>query len=258
MSPRRVVAAILVRMGSQRLPGKVLGNLAGRPALDWLVRRVRLCPGIDDVVVGTSVRPENDIIEQFCAASGIACFRGPECDVAARLLGLLDAHRATVGVNVFGDEPLIDPAVIALLLERFGDGAEWDFVGNDLATTYPPGMDAEVFSVAAFRHAVEACDDPAVREHSTLCLRRRPDLFRLLNVEAPSHQRRPELELELDTEEDQVVVEAIFDHFAGHDDFSLDDIITFLDRNPDLRRHNATVVRRWKTFRIASIDNAAF
>ena len=245
----RVVAAVLARMGSTRLPGKILTEFGGRPALEYLVRRLRLCPGIDEVVVATSEHPNNDIVERFCLDRGFACFRGPEDDVAARLIGAMDAYNAQVGICAQGDGPLIDPQVVLRLLTAYGNESAWDFVGNSLTTTYPPGMEAEVFSVDAFRQALDECNDPAIREHATLCLRRRPDRFRILNVDAPPAHRRPELEIELDTEEDRVVIDAIVTHFAPRWDFGLDEIIAFLDANTNVARLNADVPRRWKAFR---------
>ena len=128
-------------------------------------------------------------------------------------------------------------------------GGGYDFVGNDLATTYPPGMEVEAFRVAALADAAARCDDPAIREHGTLFIRRNPDLYRLLNLEAPPQWRRPELEIEVDVLEDVAVIEAVLNHFGPDAAPGLTEIIGFLDARPDLAASNQAAPRRWKAYR---------
>jgi spore coat polysaccharide biosynthesis protein SpsF (cytidylyltransferase family) len=249
-SVTRVVATVQVRMGSSRLPGKALREVAGKPLLGHLLDRLALCTQLDAVVVATSVRPENAAIDDYCASRGIACFRGDEDDVLGRMIGALRAHDATIGVEVFGDCPLIDPAIVDQFIALFvqSDG-QLDFVGNDLTTTWPPGMEVEVFSVASLADADRRCRDPAVREHGTLFIRQNPGLYRLRNVEAPPEFRRPEIELEVDTAEDLAVMEAVLQHFAHRPDVGLGELLSFMDGNPDVAAINRSVARRWKEFR---------
>jgi spore coat polysaccharide biosynthesis protein SpsF len=244
------IAVVAVRMGSTRLPGKALREIAGKPLLGHLLDRLALAKRVDGLVVATSVRPENDAIAAYCGTRAIPCFRGDEDDVLGRLLGALRSQHATIGVEVFGDGPLIDPAIIDGLVDTFAQSAgTLDFVGNDLITTWPPGMEVEVFSVAALADADRRCSDPAVREHGTLFMRQNPDLYRLRNVEAPPEFRRPEIELEVDTAEDLAVMEAVLQHFSDRPDVGLAELIRFMDANPDIAAINRSVARRWKEFR---------
>ena len=245
-----IIAAVQVRMASSRLPGTVLYPIAGQPLLGHLLDRLALARRLDGVVVATSVRPENDAIEAYCRARGTPCFRGDEDDVLGRMLGALQARNATVGVEVFGDCPLIDPAIVDQMIGLYQEAAgAWDFVGNDLTTTWPPGMEVEVFSMAAFEDSHRRCRDPAIREHGTLFVRQHPELYRLKNIPAPPAFHRPELELEVDTAEDLRVLEAVLGHFAGRTDFGLGELIAFLDADPAIAALNQTVPRRWKDFR---------
>jgi len=244
------VAVVNVRMESTRLPGKALRDVCGKPLLERLLDRLRLAKSVDHIVVATSIRPANDAIEAFCKSHGVECFRGSEDDVLGRLLGALTAARATTGVVVFGDGPLVDPASIDQLAGEYRRAAPpYHFVGNDLKTTYPPGMEVEVFSVAALAEADRNCTDPKIREHGTLYLRLNPGLYRLLNIEAPEPLRRPDLELEVDTEADLQVLEWVTAHFGSRTDFSLADIIRLLDGQPQLTAINRDIPRRWKEFR---------
>ena len=114
----KVVASVQVRMGSTRLPGKVMMPLGNRPLLGFLIDRLRLCKTIDDIVVATSVEPENDVIEGFCSDEGVPCFRGSEQDVLQRTLGALEKTSAAIGVEVFGDCPQIDPRIVDDAVEK--------------------------------------------------------------------------------------------------------------------------------------------
>ena len=245
-----VIATIAVRMGSSRLPGKAMREIAGKPLLGHLLDRVAFARRLDGVVVATSRRAENDVIAEYCRARGIACFRGDEDDVLGRILGALTAQDATIGLEVFGDGPLIDPAIVDRFVDLFvQSGGQLDFVGNDLTTTWPPGMEVEVFSVDALADAARRCGDPAIREHGTLFMRQNPGLYRLRNIEAPSEFRRPEIELEVDTAEDLAVMEAVLRHFSHRPDVGLSELIGFMDAHPDIAARNREVPRRWKEFR---------
>ena len=224
--------------------------LGNRPLLGFLIERLRLCRTIDEVVVATSIENENDVIEEFCANEGIACFRGSEEDVLKRTLGALESVSATIGVEVFGDCPLIDPLIVDDIVTKFLDHARYHFIGNDLKTTYPPGMEVEVFSVAALQDSDDrvAASDP-IREHGILFIRQNPQLYKVINLEAEGKRRRPEVELEVDSREDLDVVTAIIQHFDPRIDFSLDEVLRFLDDNPEIVEINRSVHRRWKEFR---------
>ncbi len=246
----KVVASIQVRMGSGRLPGKVMKELGqGRPLLGYLLDRLRLASVLDQIVVATSTRAENDVIEEFCQSERIPCFRGSENDVLERTVGALMSQNADIGVEVFGDCPLIDPAIVDDIVTYFLENPEYDFVGNDLRTTYPPGMEVEVFSIGALKDSHRRVSDPAIREHGTLFIRQNPDIYRLINLDAPSDLSRPEMELEVDTVEDLHVIKAITEHFSARQDYSLSEIIQFMDSDKRLAMINQGIPRRWREAR---------
>lgn len=238
-------------MGSERLPGKSLREIIGRPILGHLLDRVRQTQGIDGLIVATPESGENDCIEAFCEREGVSSFRGSEDDVLGRMLGALEETKASIGIEVYGDGPLIDHAMIEECLGVFMNEGPYDLVGNDMKGTYPSGMYTEVFSVAALRDSALRTDDPAVREHGTFFLRKHPDLYRVKNIEAEGSLRRPDIHLDVDTEEDCGVIAAIIGHFTPRSDFTLREIIEFLDTNPTIRESNAHIHRRWKQHQYA-------
>ena len=257
----RVVGCVAVRMGSERLPGKVMREVAGSPVLGHQLDRLERVAGLDGVVVATTVRAEDDVVADYVTARGVAVARGDADDVLGRLVGALEAADAEVAVLVFGDCPLVDPAIVSAVLARFhtlSDRARAageppvDFVGNDLATTFPPGMEVEVVRVAVLVDAAARVDDPAIREHGTLAVRLDAERYRRVNIEATGSERRPDVALTVDTPEDLAVVTAVLEHLAADGpggDVSLARILAFLDDHPEVTALNAAVERRWKRFR---------
>ena len=173
----RLIAIIQARMTSTRLPGKVLMDIAGRPALELMVSRVKRATLIDGIVVATTSNATDDPVIALCERLGVATFRGDEQDVLARFAAAAGVFGAETVVRLTGDCPIIDPAVIddAVRLYRSGD---WDYVGNGNRRTYPDGLDVEVFTRAALERAAREADHPFAREHVTPYLRGiRPDII---------------------------------------------------------------------------------
>ncbi len=248
----RTVAIVCVRMGSERLPGKTMLQVNGKPLLGLLIDRIGLAKTLDDIVIATSAAPDCDPVERYCAARGVPCFRGAEHDLLGRMIGALESRQAVNGVMIYGDGFLIDPAVIDECVGAFRANPGHDLVGNDLKLTYPPGQLAETFTLRALKDAAARVEDPEMREHGTRFIRLHPELYALKNVEAPAELRRPELHLVVDTREDLAVMTAIIEGFGSRTDFTLREIIDFLDARPEIRDGNASVHRRWK----ASIDQS--
>lgn len=245
-----IFATVQVRMGSSRLPGKAMREVLGVPLLGHLLNRLKYSRRLTGVVVATSINPENDVIEIYCRRHEVACFRGSEDDVLGRMVGALTMVDANIGVEVFGDCPLIDFRIVDSMVDIYlGSEGKLDWVGNDIKTTYPPGMEVEVFTASALADAAGRILDPVIREHGTLYIRQNPNLYSILNIEAPDASRRPDLSLEVDTDVDLDIIANVLEHFKGMPDFSLGDIIKFLDSNPQLADKNRNVERRWKQYR---------
>ena len=136
----RTVATIPARMGSGRLPGKVMTLLQGKPLLGYLLDRVEHCTRIDEVVVAIPESKSNDCIQDYCKSRSVSVFRGSEQDVLDRLLQALLWYEADIGVLIFSDGPLIDYQIIDNAIDAFHVLGDYDWVGNDLTTTWPSGM----------------------------------------------------------------------------------------------------------------------
>src|SRR5690606_10353428 len=151
----RVVLIVQARMGSTRLPGKVLLPLAGAPMLERQLERLSRCELVDRIVVATTHREaDDDIVSLVAGLGGVQVYRGPEYDVLARYLGAAREHGADVVVRVTSDCPLIDAEVIdtaiALCLANQGRVA---YVSNAVKRTYPRGLDVEVMPMSVLEQA---------------------------------------------------------------------------------------------------------
>ena len=145
---RRVVAVIQARMGSSRLPGKTMMDVAGVPLLDRLLRQLRGAATLDTVVIATSVDPADDVIEKFCRGKGFAVVRGSEQDVLSRYVLAAEAANADVVVRLTADCPLHSPDTVDEVVSAFLAGAV-DYACNTNPYTRPDGQDVEVFTRAA-------------------------------------------------------------------------------------------------------------
>lgn len=166
----RTVAVVQARMSSSRFPNKVLEDLDGVPMIVYMVRRARLAPGLDAVVVATSVDPSDDPLAETLERHGVRCLRGGLHDVLARYDLAARDQTADVIVRLTGDCPLIDPAVIAAVVaERARAGA--DYASNVDPPTFPDGLDVECFTRDALSRAVAEATAKPEREHVTLWMR---------------------------------------------------------------------------------------
>lgn len=207
----RVGAVVQARMGSARLPGKVLMELAGRPALDYLLERLRRAQTLDAVVVATSTEPGDDAVAAHCAAAGVACHRGPHDDVALRLLEAAEAAGLDAFVRVNGDSPLLDQALVDRGVRLFRQGGR-DLVTNVFPRSFPRGQSVEVISTATLRAALPRLAAPGDREHVTAGLYRDPDALAIENFDAGPDgvgADGGEVRLVLDTTEDAELIQRV-------------------------------------------------
>ncbi|MGI6417958.1 MAG: cytidylyltransferase domain-containing protein [Thermoguttaceae bacterium] len=234
----RVVAIIQARMGSTRLPGKVLEDLGGRTMLSRVVRRTRRSTALGEVVVATSTSVQDDPIVAECRRLGVECFRGSEADVLDRYFGAAEAYRAETVVRVTSDCPLIDWGVIDRVVGAFQQ-RQPDYASNTLVRTYPRGLDTEVMTLEALARAWCEAREPYQRVHVTPYLYQHPELFRLLPV--TGEQDASEGRWTVDTPEDLEFVRAVYERFGETDRFSWRDAWTLVAREPELAKINARV-----------------
>ena len=230
----RVVAVIQARMGSSRLPGKVLMEVDGRTMLSYLTERVTRAKKLDDVIVATSTNPEDDAIQQECLKLGVGCFRGDENDVLNRYLQASQWIKADIAIRVTADSVLIDSDVIDYVVESYLS-QDCDCATNFTTHSFPKGFSLSVFSYRSLDKANGLKLTDYEREHIILAFLRYKDLFRILEISAPPKWQAYGLSLALDTHQDYTLISEIIRGLSkGKKYFGLEDILRFLKSNPRL------------------------
>jgi len=216
-------------MGSSRLPGKMLADLGGVSTIALIVRRVRQALRIDDVVVATTDSPADDLLAAAAEAEGVAVFRGSEDDVLDRVVRAQQMMRSDIVVEINGDCPLLDPAIIDRAIERFTAG-DCDLVTTTAVQSYPEGMDVQVFALPELEWVAGNISDADVHEHVSLYFYHHPERYRIANLEAPADLAAPDLRLLLDYPDDLDRLRAIHTALAPvHGDaYALADIMALL------------------------------
>lgn len=229
---------VQARMGSSRLPGKVMREIAGRPMIDRVVDRARSIPGVDALVVATSTEQGEAPLVEHLRDRDVLVHRGPEEDVLARFVGAARSVNADVVVRITGDCPLLMPEVSGRVLARFRSG-DCDYASNILERTYPRGLDTEVLGVDTLAAADREASDPADREHVTLYVRRQPVRFRLCSVTASKD--RSDLRWTVDEEPDLELVRRVSELLKGGEPAGYREVLTLFEERPELRDMNSQV-----------------
>lgn len=246
LNNEKVVVIIQARMGSTRLPGKVLLDIGGEPMLARVVSRCRQATMVDQVVIATSDDPSDDAIENYCLAQGYPCFRGSLHDVLDRYYQAARQFEASIIVRITADCPLIDPAVIDLVVSALIGGeqeSKWDFVANRLPPpwkrSYPIGLDVEVCTYSALEKAWKEAKEAHQREHVMPYLYEQEGRFQILVLNhIPDYG---DLRWTVDTPEDLALIRQIYSRFDGGDGFSWMEVIELFQHEPALAEINAGV-----------------
>jgi len=237
--PDQVAVILQARTGSSRLPGKVLSDLAGRPMLAFLVERLRRCKLVDRLILATTDLPADDLLADLGFSLGLDVVRGSQQDVLARFALAAASTDAPILVRVTGDCPLVDPGLLAEVIEDFR-AHNVDYLSNCVPPTYPDGLDVEVFTRESLQIAQQECNDPAQREHVTPWIR---DSGRFRLASKMHGQDLSSLRWTVDEPEDLQVIRAVVAYFEGRSDFSWQQVLELQQQQPDLFAANGKVAR---------------
>lgn len=235
----KIVAIVQARMGSTRLPKKVMKPISGIPMIQVLLSRLSKSEYIDQIVLATSEEPQNQPLINHVEMLGYDVYQGSESDVLDRCYKTALLHHADIIVRITGDCPLIDPRVVDSVLAAFKEG-KVDYVSNNCPPTYPDGLDTEVFSFTALKTAWEQANKPYEREHVTPYIRE-SDNFRILNIS--NAKDLSDERWTVDEPEDFEVVKGIFEHFAPSIDFGWLEVMKLRESSPDIFLANQNITR---------------
>ena len=243
----RIIATIEARMASSRLPGKVLLQAAGKPMLEHLLNRLRAVPSLHGIVIATTENKADDVLEEFAKKMDIACFRGSEDDVMLRVISAAKFLDADVIVEITGDCPIIDPQIIEQTIRLF-IANKIDYVSNCHISSYPDGMDTQVFWLETLKRSATMTNNALDHEHVTLHIRNHPEIFSQLHLVAAPETYWPHLGLTLDEPKDYKLLKNIIEYFEPNNPlFSCRDIIQLLKQKKNWLAINQDVIRKGDT-----------
>lgn len=243
---KKIVAVIQARMGSSRLPGKVLMPILGKPTLWHIVRRLHQVEEIDEIVVATSYLERDDPIASFCNDHSIYCFRGNEADVLDRFYKAASSVQATTIIRITGDCPLIDPKLISRLIDFYfqnnlqysGVAAGAGVADDEFYGRYPDGLDAEIFSFKALKKAWEKADGILFREHVTPYIWKHPEKFKT-EVFKCQNNDYSNLRWTMDNPEDYELINSIYENlYPKNPAFDMYDILQLMKKEPHIFKKN--------------------
>ena len=239
-----VLAIIQARMGSTRLPGKILKQVNGKPLLAYQLARVKKSKCIDKIVIATTTDKRDDLIVEFCEKYDMEYYRGSETDVLARYYETAEKFGGDIIVRLTSDCPLIDPNIIDKTIQYYiKHSSDYDYVSNTIKRTYPRGLDTEVFSVNALNKSYKEATLEKDREHVTAYMYSNSQTFSIGYI---SHsQDFSEHRWTVDTIEDFLLIELILKNlYIANKTFYMIDVIELLDKYPDWVQLNAHIEQK--------------
>jgi spore coat polysaccharide biosynthesis protein SpsF len=245
-SADRVVTIIQARMGSTRLPGKILKPLAGRPSLAWIVERCRVVESVAEVIVATTDRPTDDPVAALAKEHGWRLFRGSEPDVLDRYYRAALESGARHVVRVTADCPLLCVSEgDRTIRHHLAVHADYTHNVTVWGSGLPIGCGLEVFTMVALEASWREGHEPHHREHVNEFIYEHPERFRIECVQAPLHLQRPSFRLTVDTPEDLALVSVLYERLQQPGSLvDLSAVIALLDAEPQLLELNRHVEQR--------------
>jgi spore coat polysaccharide biosynthesis protein SpsF len=231
----KVGIIIQARMGSQRLPGKVMNKIKNKPILFYMLEQIKKSTLYDKVIIATSVKKENNVIRNFCKKNKITCFSGSENNLVNRYYLCAKKHNINTIVRLTGDCPLIDPQIIDLSIKKFLSG-KYDFVANTSPPynkSFPDGVDVEVFSFKVIESVNFKCKNKNDLEHVTPYIWRKKKRFNLYRFELKNNLSK--YRFTLDYEEDFILIkEILINLYKNRKKITMNNVINYIKKNKNI------------------------
>ena len=250
---KKVVAIIQARMGSTRLPGKVLMDIAGKPMLQHIIERLELVKNIDEIVVATSTSEDDNKILDFAKTLGVVGFAGDESNVLKRYIDAAETVNADIVVRVTGDAPLINPNTIERLISSAVDqNADYAICNPEIPIIHE-GF--EVVSLDALKKVLQIANQDYIKEHVTIYLKENPEFVKTVYIEAEDEFKRRGYRFSVDTLADLKFIREIYERLYKEGEIvDLHDVIELLDKEPEIKQINAHITQKKvdaKSYKIA-------
>lgn len=234
-----IYAMIQARMGSSRLPGKVMREVVGKPLLEHIIDRLNFCDEIDNVIVISSNQIENEPITKLCEKLNVDYFLGDENDVLNRYYQAainFNLNENDSVVRITADCPLIDPIIVdEIIIKHLKNN--YDYTTNTLVRSFPDGLDCEVFTFSVLKDIWKKARLKSEREHVTLYIKNNPENYKLGNLKQDVDLS--DLRWTVDEKEDFILIKKIYESLYNEEKpFLMEDILELLNNNPSLLKIN--------------------
>jgi len=240
------------RMGSTRLPGKVLLELKdGKSVLNYVINQLNFCETIDKIIVATTTLTEDDSIVNFCEMNNIEYFRGDAKNVLDRHYQCAKKYSFSTIIRMPSDKPLLDPTVVDDVVRIFNSNS-YDYITNFLPSTTPGGTEVEVFSFESLKKSWNDAELPSEKEHVTNHMYNNKDEFKIFNVK--NEKDLSKFRWVIDREEDYILVKKIVSKI-DKEPILIKDILGLFEREPELIEINSNVDKEEGNTRSEHEDN---
>lgn len=237
----KIGVIIQARMGSTRLPGKVLKKLADKEVLWHVVERLKQSKHLNEIIVATTTKQEDEEISAFCERHNITCFKGDEFDVLNRYYEAAKVNNLDIIVRVTSDCPLIDPIVVDQLIETLLEG-NYDYVSNSFEKTFAKGLECSAFTFNALQRCVLEATNPSHREHVVLYMRENPTLFKTKGIR--NEKDESDFRITLDEDDDYKLLSIVYNElYETNNIISIKQALAFIEQY-NLKSINANVVQK--------------
>jgi spore coat polysaccharide biosynthesis protein SpsF len=243
----KISAIVQARMGSTRLPGKIMKIISGHPVLWHVIDRLKHSKKLNNVIIATTILKEDDVVENFCKENNILFFRGSVEDVLSRYFLTAQKFGCENIVRITSDCPVIDPEIIDNMIEEFfaanGKKTNIDYLSNSLEKTFPRGLDSEIFTFKTLEKTFNEASKLYEKEHVTPYIYQHPELFKLKNYS--SSKNYSDLRWTLDTEEDFQLIKEIYSNLYNRNSiFLFNDILNLMEKKPNLKNININIKQK--------------
>ena len=234
-----ILCIVQARVSSSRLPGKVIKPILGKPMILHELERVQRSKHIDKIVLATSRDKSDDILADVVAASGIDVYRGSLEDVLDRYYQCAKQYQPEHVVRITGDCPVIDWRIVDAVIEKhLAEGNEYTSLSED----YPDGLDTEVMVFDAMEQAWKMANRASEREHVTLYIRNRADIFQCGQMMCP--QKLNQMRWTVDEPQDFAFIQKVYEKlYPSNADFAMQDVLNLIDKDPALQLINSGIMR---------------
>lgn len=241
----KTIAIIQARMSSERLPGKVLKDICGMPAIKRIVLRASVSENLNKIIIATSDSDNDDVLADYCVKEGFNVFRGSLNNVLQRFYLCATEERADIIVRLTGDNTLIDATVIDAAIDFFKKN-EMDYIYY--REGLPLGMAVEIFSYQALKKTYEMAQDRECIEHVTLFMYKNPELFKTFKVGMIGENDYSCLRWTMDTEEDYLLIKSIY-KYMSKDLFGYEEVLEAYQKNSSWKELNSMIDQKGQEYK---------